>query len=408
MSLYLRLAWRNIWRHRRRTVIVAIAIAMTMSLMMVYDGLMAGFEGAIYANAIKVLGGNIQVHAAGYADSKGAAPLLPIANDTAVVQAALAQPQVLNASRRITTSGMVTNRKGAFGVSIIGIEPEKELKTGVVGEHVASGRYLAAADQDVVFIGKGLADAMEVKVGDRIAMTGRDSHRQPKNRTMTVAGIYDLGVTEMEQKTLYIALGEAQTLYGLDSASEVVISLRQIGDEAAVIAKLRPAMPQAELISWEENFPELLYTIQTKTMTMNIFSGIILLVVGIGIFNLLLMAVFERTREIGLLGAMGVKPGQITWIFLLEGAMMALVGAASGVALGVLINLLFNQVGMDFSSFASMTQYTALITGKIYPTLGLEKLPTRVLTALIIALIASVYPANQAARHEPAQALHYV
>ncbi len=408
MSLYLRLAWRNIWRHRRRTVIVAIAIAMTMSLMMVYDGLMAGFEGAIYANAIKVLGGNIQVHAAGYADSKGAAPLLPIANDTAVVQAALAQPQVLNASRRITTSGMVTNRKGAFGVSIIGIEPEKELKTGVVGEHVTSGRYLAAADQDVVFIGKGLADAMEVKVGDRIAMTGRDSHRQPKNRTMTVAGIYDLGVTEMEQKTLYIALGEAQTLYGLDSASEVVISLRQIGDEAAVIAKLRPAMPQAELISWEENFPELLYTIQTKTMTMNIFSGIILLVVGIGIFNLLLMAVFERTREIGLLGAMGVKPGQITWIFLLEGAMMALVGAASGVALGVLINLLFNQVGMDFSSFASMTQYTALITGKIYPTLGLEKLPTRVLTALIIALIASVYPANQAARHEPAQALHYV
>src|SRR5512138_3499534 len=114
MLMYFRLAWRNIWRHRRRTLIVALAIGFTLSLSMMYDGLITGFEDAIYGNAIKVMGGNIQVHAAGYSDRAERNPLLPLPNDQAVVQAFQDRPQVLSASRRILTGGMVTNRKGAF------------------------------------------------------------------------------------------------------------------------------------------------------------------------------------------------------------------------------------------------------------------------------------------------------
>ena len=125
MSLYLRLAWRNVWRHRRRTLIVVLAIGMTVGMMMWYDGLVAGFEQSIYANAIKVLGGNIQVHAAGYQAKADQTPLLPLPDGGAVVKAALAQPQVDAASLRINTGGLVTNHKGAFPVSIVGIEPEK-------------------------------------------------------------------------------------------------------------------------------------------------------------------------------------------------------------------------------------------------------------------------------------------
>jgi ABC-type lipoprotein release transport system permease subunit len=409
MRLYLRLAWRNIWRHRRRTLIVVLAIGLTLALMMFYDGIVAGFEQAIYGNAIKVLGGNIQVHAGGYHDKAEQIPLLPLENDLAIVDAALAQPQVLAATRRINTGGLVSSREGAFPVTIVGIEPEKEWPVSLVAQHVVAGRYLTAADQDVIFIGKGLADAMGVAVGDRITLVGRATHEQMRRRTMTVAGIYDVGLADIEKRTIYISLGEAQALYDLSGqSSEVVISLQQLGQEAAVISALKPALPGYEMDSWETSFPDMQKAIETKGAVMNVFSVIMLLIAGIGILNLLLMAVYERTREIGLLGALGLKPRQISTLFVLEGAMMGLVGVAFGVGLGLFINILVGRVGLDYSQFASLTEYTALISGRIYPTLGLERLLQRVLTAAIVAVLASFYPAREAAHNEPAIALHYV
>jgi ABC-type lipoprotein release transport system permease subunit len=409
MSLYLRLAWRNVWRHRRRTLIVVLAIGMTMGMMMWYDGLVAGFEQSIYANAIKVLGGNIQVHAAGYQAKADQTPLLPLPDGGAVVKAALAQPQVDAASLRINTGGLVTNHKGAFPVSIVGIEPEKELPVNLVAQHVAAGRFLETGDQDLIFIGKGLADTMDITVEDRITLVGRGAHQQMRSRTLTVAGVFDVGMSDIEKRTVYITLGEAQDLYNLPGQStEVAISLKKLGEEPAVINALKPGLPGYEMASWQTNFPDLQAAIDTKGGVMNVFSVIILFIVGIGILNLLLMAVYERTREIGLLGAIGLRPGQISSLFLLEGAMMGLVGVAFGIALGLAINILLGRVGLDFSAFSSLTQYMALVSGKIYPTLGLEKLPMRTLTVLIISVLASYYPAYEAAQKDPAEALHYV
>jgi ABC-type lipoprotein release transport system permease subunit len=409
MSLYLRLAWRNVWRHRRRTLIVVLAIGMTVGMMMWYDGLIAGFEQSIYANAIKVLGGNIQIHAAGYQAKADQNPLLPLPNDQAVVKAALAQPQVEAASRRINTGGLVTNHKGAFPVSIVGIEPEKELPVNLVAQHVSAGRFLETGDQDLIFMGKGLADAMDVTVEDRITLVGRAAHQQMRSRTMTVAGVFDVGMSDIEKRTVYITLGEAQDLYNLPGQStEVAISLKKLGEEPAVINALKPGLPGYEMASWQTNFPELQAAIETKGGAMNVFSVIIMFIVGIGILNLLMMAVYERTREIGLLGALGLRPRQISSLFLLEGAMMGLIGVAFGIALGLCINILLRIVGLDFSAFSSITQYMALISGKIYPTLGLEKLAHRTLTVLIISVLASFYPAHEAAQKDPAEALHYV
>lgn len=409
MSLYLRLAWRNIWRHRRRTLIVVLSIGFTMAMMMLYDGLIAGFEQAIYANAIKVLGGNIQIHANGYKAKADQNPLLPLDNEQAVLKAARSQPQVVAASRRITTGGMATNRVGSFAVSIVGIEPELELPVSLVGQHVIAGRYLKADDQDVIFIGKGMAEAMNVQVGDRITLTGRATHQQMRTRTLTIVGIFDVGIPDVEKRTLYMSLAEAQDLYGLSGQStEVMVSLQRLGQEAGVMNALRPALPGYELASWDTNYPELQQAISAKSGVMDVFGIIILGIVGIGIFNLLLMAIYERTREIGVLGALGMKPGQISVLFLLEGAMMGLVGVAFGVGMGLALNILLGQAGLDFSKYASLTQYMALITGKIYPTLGLEKLTQRVVTVIVITLLASLYPAQEAAQNEPAKSLHFV
>jgi putative ABC transport system permease protein len=409
MKLYFRLAWRNVWRHRRRTIIIVSAMGFGLSLMMMYDGLVDGFNQAIYGNAIKVLGGNIQVHAEGYGESAGQKPLLPLADDAKVLEKVRALPGVVAASRRINTGGLASSREGAFAVGITAIEPEVEKAVNLAGQNVVAGRALTADDGDSIFIGKGLAEAMNVGVGDRIALTGRTSHEEMRRRTMTVVGIYDLGMPDIEKLTVYISLAEAQTLYDLPGQStEVAVFLNQIGRERQLIDTLSPALPGYEIASFEDSYPELKYALASKGQVMDIFSVIILGIAGIGILNLLLMAVYERTREIGVLGAMGLKPRQISLLFILEGTLIGLVGVALGVVLGLAFNGMMRAVGLDFTAFSGMTSYTALLTDKVYPSWGVGRLLSRALTVAIIAALAALIPAREAAQRDPAEALHFV
>jgi putative ABC transport system permease protein len=409
MKLYLRLAWRNVWRHRRRTLLIIIAMGLTLSMMMMYDGLVTGFNQAIYGNAIKVLGGNIQVHAPGYAAETGQTPLLPLPDDSAVVKAAEADPRVEAALRRIITGGLVTSPEGAFGVSILGIEPDIEAQTNLAAKNIAAGRFLQTGDADNVLIGKGLADAMGVQVGDRISVAGRAAHQQMRNRTMTVVGIFDLGIPDIEKQMVYVSLPEAQDLYNLSGQStEVSIVLKQIGEEKSVIAGLKTGLPDYEMKSYDESYPELAQALTTKGTAMTVFSIVIMIIAAIGILNLLLMAVYERTREIGVLGAIGFKPRQISLLFILEGALIGLVGVAAGIVMGLAFNGMLRAVGLDFTAFSGMTSYTALITGKVYPSWGMEKVIGRGLLMAGIAALAALFPARVAAGHDPAQALHFV
>ena len=409
MILYLRLAWRNIWRHRRRTVIIVLAMGLSLAMMMWYDGLLDGFNNAIAGNAVRVLGGNVQVHAAGYREKVDSNPLLPLTDDSAVVKAALSQPNVIAAARRIQTGGLISNREGAFPMSIIGVDPEAEALVSLIAEHIVDGRYVEPGDEDSILIGKGLAEALSIKVGDRVTMVGSDIHKQNRQRTMTVIGIYDIGIPSMEKGTSYISLTEAQNLFGLRGQStEVQITLKRVGTETAVVTALTPLLPGYEVESWAKNYPELSNAVGRKNIVMDIFSVIIVMIAGIGILNLLLMAIYERTREIGLLGAMGLKPRQIATTFILEGALIGVVGVVAGIALGLMINLSLMQVGMDYSQFAGVTEYMALISGRIYPTLGVGKLFMRAAIILVIAALAALIPAMIASRREPSEALHHV
>jgi ABC-type lipoprotein release transport system permease subunit len=409
MTLYLRLAWRNIWRHKRRTIIIVLAMGFTLGLMMFYDGFMNGFMDVIYGNAVKVLGGNIQVHAVGYRAQANSTPLLPLDDPQAVVDAAEADSQVLAATQRISTGGLITSREGAYAVGITGVQPEKEVTVNIIGQYVTQGRNLTSEDLDSLLIGKGLADAMGVQVGDRVTLVGRTRHEQMRQRTMTIIGIYDLGMPDIEKGTVYMSLGETQALYEVERATEVAVFMKQIGKEFAVIKSMQKALPAGyEIEPFQANYPDLASAINTKGGVMNVFSVIIIAIAGVGILNLLLMAVYERTREIGVLGAMGLKPRQISLLFVLEGIMIGLVGVAVGILIGLSFNWGLMQVGVDFSAYSGIASYMALIKDRIYPTLGTEKLLMRASVVAIISALAALIPAVEAGRREPAEALHFV
>jgi ABC-type lipoprotein release transport system permease subunit len=405
----LKLAWRNIWRNWRRTSIALIAIVLGLVMLLFMEGLIKGSDQAIFGNAVRLYGGNIQIHAPGFREKANRFPLLPLDNAGAMVTVARAQPQVRMAAQRINTGGMISSREGAFPVTITAIEPAVEGPHSIQAENVVAGRFLLPEDGDAVLIGKGLASLLDVTAGERVTLLGRSTHETMRQRTMTVVGIYDLGMAEAEKGMAFITLPEAQLLYNLrDQATEVTLILHQVGDENAVISALSAPFPGYEIDSWETLRPEMRQTMDTKAAVTSFVSFIVLLIASIGILNLMLMAVFERTREMGVLAALGLKGRQIMGLFLLEGALIGVVGALIGCTLGAILLLMLRQVGMDFSFASGMGEITALMGDRIYPSFSLVDIVGRGIAVIVIAALAAFYPAWQAARQEPAQALHHV
>jgi len=415
MGKFLIMAWRNVWRNWRRTVIAGTAIALGMTLILVFDGFLGGMDKALYGNTVKLQGGNVQIHASGFREKANRMPLLPLIDPSAAVDAALSQPEVVIVSQRIKTGGMVNSREGTMSVAITGIEPEKEASVSLVAENVVQGRWLESTDEDVILIGAALAERLEVTINDRVTLIGRATHQQMRRRTMTIIGIYDLGIPDVEKGLIYVSLLEAQTLFDLrDQATEVAIYLTEVGLEPPVVEALQNSLPGYEVDAWDTLDPSTKQMMELEAQMMDLFGMVILLIAGVGILNLMLMAVFERTREIGLLAAMGLKRRETVALFLLEGVLIGLLGALAGCVLGGTLGAYYGQVGIDFMALyggMDVSEYSGLIGllgDRLYLRIGIDVLLRRALTVAIIAALASLYPAWQASRREPAEALHYV
>jgi ABC-type lipoprotein release transport system permease subunit len=392
-----------------------IAIALGLALMLVFDGMLGGMNEALYGNTVKLQGGHVQVHAPGFREKANRLPLLPLVDPGAAAEAALAQPEVVAVVQRIETGGMVSSREGTMAVVITGIEPEQEAPVSLVAENVVQGRYLKGNDEDVLLIGEALAERLEVTVGDRVTLVGRATHNQMRRRTMTIVGIYDLGIAEVEKRMVYVSLFEAQTLFDLrDQATEVAVHLERVGQEPPVVERLQTALPGYEVDAWDTLDPSTKQMMELEAQVMSLFGLIILSIAGVGILNLMLMAVFERTREIGVLAAMGMKRWETMALFLLEGVLIGLLGALAGSLLGGAIGVYFGRVGLDFMAMyggmdvGEFGELIGLMGDRIYFRIGIDVLVERALTVAIIAALASLYPAWQASKREPAEALHYV
>jgi ABC-type lipoprotein release transport system permease subunit len=409
MIVYVKMAWRNMWRNWRRTLIATIAIVLGLILLIFMDAAIRGSDQAIFGNAVRLYGGNVQIHAPGFRDKASHLPLLPLDNADIVIEKAREQPHVVTAAKRINTGGMVSSREGAFPVSITAIEPENEAAVSLVAENITQGRFLKGEDENNILIGQELASLLDVTIGDRITLLGRRKDESMRQRTMIVVGIFDLGLGDAEKGLVYINLPVAQTLYNLrDQETEVAITLDQVGQERELIASLQPELPNYEIDSFDTLRPEISQALATKGTFTAALGFVVLLIASIGILNLMLMAVYERTREMGVLAALGMKGRQLMGLFLLEGTFIGVFGAIIGCLLSWLLVQAVAQVGIDLSYSEGMGDMTALMGSRLYPSIPLVNIIYYGIAVVVIAALASLIPAWQASRSQPAEALHHV
>lgn len=413
ISRYVKLAWRNMWRNWRGTLIASVAIVMSMILLIFYQALIDGIDESIYGNTIRLYGGNVLIHAPGYRERSTRLPMLPVADIDAVLAAVREQPNVVAASRRINTGGLISNRNASNAVNITAIEPEIEQPISLVAENLVEGRFLSAEDGDSIVIGKALADHLGVTIGDRVNLLGRRKNESMRERNMTIVGIFNLGLGEAEKGFVFMNLATAQTLYNLrGEATEVAVILEKIGQEDALIRNIAPQFPNHEVDSIYTLRPEFGEALATNRMFGLLFGGILLLMGGIGILNLMMMAAFERTREMGVLAAMGMQGRHIMGLFVLEGAFIGLFGGIIGCIVSWLLVTWLGHVGIDFSAFTADIQEAgeiyAMMGTQLHPAISPALIIAYGFAAVVIAALAALFPAWQASKREPAESLHFV
>ena len=411
MGKFIKLAWRNTWRNWRRTLIAAAAFVLSLILLLFFQAFLDGFDQAVYGNLTRLYGGNVLIHAPGYREKSSRLPMLPLQNAEAVLDAVRAQPNVRSAARRINTGGLISNRDASQAVNITAIEPEIESPVSLVAENITLGRFLTPEDSDHIVIGQALANHLNVTVGDRVNLLGRRKEDTMRGRTMTVVGIFDLGLGEAEKGLVFINLPAAQTLYNLrNQETEIAVILEEIGQEEMLIEAVAPQFPNHEVDSLMTLRPEFRQALEMDRI-MQWFLGVItLFMAAIGVFNLMLMAAFERTREMGVLAALGMKRGQVMGLFLLEGASIGLVGAILGCAAGWLLVVSLAQQGIGWGAIEGIEEageIYALMGDRLYPHIAPVYVVFYGLAAVVVGALGAFYPAWQASGREPADSLHF-
>ena len=413
MLKFIKLAWRNMWRNWRRTMISAIAIVLSMFLLILFQAVMDGMDQTVYGNTVRLYGGNVLIHAPGYREKASRLPMLPVADVDAILAAVRTQPNVAAASRRINTGGLISNRDKSNAVNITAIEPDIEAPISLAAENMRAGRFLTSEDGDNIVIGQALADHLRVTVGDRVSLLGRRKDESMRQRSMTVVGIFDLGLGEAEKGLVFINLPTAQTLYNLrGEVTEIAVILEKIGEENALINTIAPEFPNHEVDSIYTLRPEFRDALNIDRVIGLLLGGILMMMGAVGILNLMLMAVFERTREMGVLAAMGLTGGQVMGLFVLEGSFIGLLGAVVGCLISWLLITWIGRTGIDLSSmYGDLSDYGdlyALMGTHLYPAISGKIIILYGVAAAVIGALAALFPAWQASRREPAESLHYV
>ncbi len=401
-----RVAWRNVWRNGRRTGVVVTAIAVGIAGAVLSMAIQFGMVFQMVETAIATDLGHVQVHAPGFRDDPGLDHRLDDGGRAGGV--ALDElPQVAAWSPRVRASGLITSPRSSAGIQLIAIEPAREAAITVVSDSMVAGAYLDG-DARRVLIGQALADRLHVKVGSKVVVSATDVHGDLAGEAFRVAGLYRTASLEMDRTTVFVRLSEGQKLLALGEAvSELVVRARDRKDAADLAAELgRRLGSEADVRTWRELAPLLVYFVDMFDQMAWIVYAAVFIAMAFGIANVLLMAVFERTREIGVMRSIGMNGQRVVGLVTLESVFLVLVGLAAGFALTGL-GLFLLRDGIDLSRWAQGLNALG-VSNTITPVLRPADVLAPVVVATITALLAGLWPAIRASRAQPADALRHV
>jgi ABC-type lipoprotein release transport system permease subunit len=404
MLNYFKMAYRNLGRNRRRSVLSALALSIGLALILFIAAFYEGEMRSSMESTLRLDSGHIQIRAADYdPDKLSVAWEYLIENPEQLAGQVEALDQVQVATPRLIASGIVSVGEESSGVQIMGVDPASSANQPYQ-DGMVSGAFPTADDREGILIGVPLAENLGLKVGDQLNLLVNTADGTVDEQLFTVRGIFSTGVSTYDKSIVLLPLAKAQAFSGAENrASFIFILLKDRAQTDAVAAALQS--PDYQIKTWSELNEILVLMEEFANAYLMILNLIVMGVTATVIVNTLVMSVFERTREIGILTAIGMKGRQIIVLFLTEASMLALGGLVFGLLLGWGISAYFGSVGIYFGDLGLSGFY---LGDRIYTYLTTQDMVNLTIMALIITILASLYPARLAARMEPVEALHGV
>jgi len=399
------LAWRDLGRNRRRTGFTIVAVALGLALLMMTNALIAGVVDDSLQNSIMLRTGHIQLRAVDARDGDVSVRWRDLLLDPeARVAQAAALPHVRSATPVLWAGGMLASAEESVGLQVYGIDPAASTYDQLRAA-VQRGQFLASDARDGVALGESLADMLHVDVGGQVRLTIADSEGMAREASLTVQGVYATGIPAFDDHAVLVPLATVQRLSDTSRrVSAIVIHLDDARATDEVVAAL--ASDGVRLQTWEQLNQQVIQTMRSASAFYVLLDAIVILIVASVIVNTLLMSIFERLREIGVLLAIGMRGHDVLRLMLLEAALL---GAA-----GILVGLIIGGVGVTYlmvigisidRSVAGVAGDAIAISSTMYGRVVPEVFAGLALAMLVITTAAAGYPAWYAARLEPARAL---
>jgi ABC-type lipoprotein release transport system permease subunit len=404
MSLWLKLAWRNVFRNKRRTYITGVAIGIGLASLIYVDAVILGFEENMVHTATSSFLGEGQIHREGFRE------LFAVESTIADLDATVTRLHDDEIVERFTVRAMsfamISSPGNLSAVSLVGVTPETERYLSQIDEALIEGTYFEGEDERDLLIGSKLAEILEVEMGDRVVLTTAEAHTGDLAQEMfRISGVYHFNTPEMDRAMAFVRLGKAQRMMGLENeAHEIAIKFvsARLGRDKNLPFWREYSAGGNEAVPWTTLLPQIEAYFELSWFS-TLFTGVILFsVVVLGIINTLFMSLHERMFEFGVIRAVGTRPTAVARLVVFEAGCLAIVSIVMGMVIALVLTWLTGRYGIDYTGieFAGIT-----IRDRLYPVMEARQFVFYPVLVFVFTTLIGIFPAIRAARLLPAEAM---
>jgi len=403
-SIVIQMAWRNIWRNPVRSLVIIASVSLGLLAGIFVMGLYQGILKSRLQTLIKTEVSHLQIHHPKFKEDYEANWVVSEQNEKEATVSTL--DGVADVAFRTVANGMLMTTTGSSGVQINGVDPDTENRVTQLKNKLIEGNGFVGGKKNQILIGKKLADKMKVKLGSKLVLTFTDHENSIVSAAFRVAGIYRSDNAPLDERNVFVQNHDLNRLLNMENeCHEIAILLADDHSADRVKATLQKRYPELLIETWEELSPETKLMIDASDSYSIIFVCIIMLALMFGIINTMLMAILERTREIGMLVALGMNKVKLFLLVLWETILLTLAGVPFGLVLSWLVIQYYHQNGIDISSISGAAMSGFGFSSLIYPDFPWTKLFTVLYIVSTTALLASLFPSYKALRFEPVEAM---
>ncbi|EHJ06202.1 MULTISPECIES: FtsX-like permease family protein [Marinobacter] len=410
LLIFAQMALRSVFRNPRRSVITASATAFGLAAYLFLYAFADGFFEQMIHNSTQQLSGHVQVMAQGH--DVDLSPAFRIADSQALQQQLQARLEVEAAAPRVLLRAMVANPGKSLPVELVGIAPEQERAVTELFRYMEQGTYVQSGEAGIV-IGQKLAEELGARLGDKLVITVQQAGGDLASSAQAILGIYRTGSDLFDTEYVFTNINAARRLGGLleDEVSRIVLRLSDRAESAALARTLNQSLPLTndglEAQGWETLLPVVVQMVEMSQVDFYLILSVVFVVVAIGVMNTMVMSVMERTRELGVMLALGTRGVQLLLTIVFEAFFLAVLGMVAGTLAGGALVYWLNQAGIDLSSISGALETIPGITDRVYPVLMFDHVWLPSLLLFLCSVTVALYPAWRAARLDPVEAIHH-